>query len=197
MSDKEHRSSEQLLSDRLVPAPGGDRRYQARENVGLRPVKIIAGGGEHSFFIRNISPRGVMGQTSIVVVPGQVVRLQFENGTIVPATVRWTRGSSAGLQFIRPGGLQQTLAVGSERKQREPRHRTSRSAVVVSGDTYRVVNIGNISRGGAQVEASLEPGYFVTVSFAGGPSVSCQVRWTKDGRSGLMFARHVNLGEFS
>jgi hypothetical protein len=59
------------------------------------------------------------------------------------------------------------------------------------------VNVGNISRGGARVEASLEPGFVVSISIAGGPSLTCQVRWTKDGKSGLMFTRTVDLDEFS
>ena len=198
MSDKEHRISEQLLSDRFQPIAAQDRRQQSREQAGLRPVRILAGGLEQGFFIRNISPRGAMGQTSLAVAPGQVVRLKFENGTIVPATVRWTRGTRVGLEFIRALSAQERLAAGPTRHQaRDPRHRISRRALVASADTCRVVNVGNISRGGAQVEASLEPGYVLRLSIAGGPSLTCQVRWTKEGRSGLMFNRPVDLDEFS
>ena len=198
MSDKEHRSSEQLLPDACLPIAAWERRDQSRAEAGLRPVRIIVGALEHSFFIRNVSPRGAMGQTSITVTPDQLVRLKFEDGTVAPARVRWTRGTRVGLQFIRPLSVPQTLTLGAPRGQeRDPRHRTSRKAVVASGDTYRVVNLGNVSRGGARVEASLEPGFVVNISIAGGASLTCQVRWTKDGRSGVMFARPVNLDEFS
>lgn len=195
---KDHRSSEQLQSDGFGPIAPGDRRRQQREEAGLRPVKIIVGGLERSFFIRNTSLHGAMGQTSIMLVPGQLVRLRFDNGTLVAARVRWTRGTRVGLQLIRPLSAQETLTAEPVRYQgRDPRHRTSRRAVVASGDTYRVVNLGNISRGGAQVEVSLEPGDVARLSIAGGPSLNCRVRWTKDGRSGLMFNRPVSRDEFS
>ena len=198
MSDKERLSSQLLVPDSHDAIAAWERRHQPREEAGLRPVRIIVGEAEHSFFIRNVSPRGAMGQTAITVTPDQLVRLRFEDGTVAPARVRWTRGTRVGLQFIRPLSVQQTLTLETARGQeRDPRHRTSRRAVVASGDTYRVVNVGNISRGGARVEASLEPGFVVSISIAGGPSLTCQVRWTKDGRSGLMFTRTVDLDEFS
>jgi hypothetical protein len=198
MSDKERLTSEQSRQDRFVQIASWERRHEQREEAGLRRVRIIVGELEHSFFIRNSSPRGAMGQTSVTLRPCQLVRLKFEDGTVAPARVRWTRGTRVGLQFIRPLSVQQALTLGPARAQeRDSRHRTSRRAVVASGDTYRLVNVGNISRGGAQVEASLEPGFVVNILIAGGPSLTCQVRWTKDGRSGLMFTRPVELDEFS
>lgn len=198
MSNKEFLSSGQLLPGCGTRLAACDRRNQPREEVGLRLVRLIVGELEHSFFLRNISPRGAMGQTSVPLGTNQLVRLRFEDGSVTPARVRWSRGTRVGMQFIRPLSVQQTLTVGgSQDQERDPRHRTSRRAVVTSGDTYRVVNVGNISRGGVQVEASLEPGFVVSISIAGGPSLTCQVRWTKDGMSGLMFTRPVELDEFN
>lgn len=139
-----------------------------------------------------------MGQTVMPVAVGDLVRLRLEDGGVAPARVRWIKGTRVGLQFIRPRSIQETLTAGpAPYRERDQRHRTARRAVVTAGDTYRVVNIGNVSRGGAQVEASLEPGFVVRVSIAGGPSLTCQVRWTRNGRSGLMFTRPVALDEFS
>jgi hypothetical protein len=198
MNDKEPGTSALLPRDRFAPSGTCDRRDQPREDAGLRPVTIIVGELEHSFFIRNISPGGAMGQTTIAVNSGQLVRLRLEDGTVAPARVRWTRGTRVGLQFVRPLSVRQMLTGGpSSRQEGDPRHRTARTAVIASGDTYRVVRVGNISRGGAQVEASLQPGFVVAISIAGGPSLNCQVRWTRHGKSGVMFTRPVAMDEFS
>ena len=57
--------------------------------------------------IRNVSKSGMMVETVLPLLPGQMLLVQMNNGKIVAASVRWTEGEHAGIQLSSPVSLLQ------------------------------------------------------------------------------------------
>ena len=90
------------LGNPSLAADRPERRREERRQVGLRTITLVSGGVEHRFHMRNISSRGAMGQCDGIVRVGETVRLRFEDDSLESATVRWTKGTRVGVQFISP-----------------------------------------------------------------------------------------------
>ena len=87
------------LSDEAAWA---ERRTHERLKTEGRTLQLLIDGSPHSFAIHNISAGGLMGDDPIGLAPRSTVRVRFEGGILVPATVRWTEGPMTGLAFSSP-----------------------------------------------------------------------------------------------
>ena len=84
----------------------------------------------------------------------------------------------------------------SSNSREKDRHRLlGEHAVVVHGRRRHTVELVNLSGGGAMVAGSFEPQLWdkVELEFSEDMSVSCVVRWIKDGRFGLEFAAGTRI----
>ena len=79
---------------------GMEQRRDARTDAAGREVVLHIDGSPHSFAIQNISAGGLMG----AVLPGMdnatALMVELEDGTMLPAEVRWSDGEFAGLAFL-------------------------------------------------------------------------------------------------
>lgn len=82
--------------------PNLERRQEERTCANGRTLYVLVDDALHAFYLRNISSHGVMGSTTIGLAAPENIRLRFENGTLVPAAVKWSRGALTGLSFPSP-----------------------------------------------------------------------------------------------
>lgn len=74
------------------------RRFDVRRYNGV----ITEDGLSHRFRLKDLSCKGVAGITAAPIENGQTVPVELVKGVAMPATVRWTRGTSVGLSFRHP-----------------------------------------------------------------------------------------------
>lgn len=79
-----------------------DKRRHERVPVVGRTLQLLLEGSPHSFAVQNLSAGGAMGEAPVGLVAMSTVQVRFEGGILVPATVRWTKGSLIGLAFDAP-----------------------------------------------------------------------------------------------
>jgi len=79
---------------------GAEQRRYSRKSAGGRRLQLLIDDCPHAFAIHNISEGGLMGDDPIGLEPGISVQVRLEDGTLMPATVKWTEGSLIGLAFI-------------------------------------------------------------------------------------------------
>lgn len=79
-----------------------NRRSEQRHDIKLYNGTIKADGLSHEFRLRNLSCTGVSGLTPAPVEEGRPVQIELVKDILLPATVRWTRGTSVGVSFGQP-----------------------------------------------------------------------------------------------
>ena len=96
-------ASERAVVERLTEeADWAERRRDERLEAAGRVLQLLVDGAPHAFTVRNISAGGLMGDAPVGLVPAKPVQVQFEDGKLVEATVRWHSGKLAGLAFADP-----------------------------------------------------------------------------------------------
>ena len=78
-----------------------NRREERRPGEG-RVLALFVDGSPHPFAIENISDGGVMGAAPSGVVESQSLCVELEDGTMLPAELKWTDGKAVGLAFLSP-----------------------------------------------------------------------------------------------
>ena len=79
-----------------------EKREFARMAGNGRNLQLLIEGSPASFALQNISAGGVMGDASVELAPGADVLVRFEDGLLIPATVRWSDDGMVGLAFTKP-----------------------------------------------------------------------------------------------
>ena len=79
-----------------------DKRRFPRMPAEGRSLELLLEGSPMSFALHNISAGGLMGDCPSELTPGSEVCVRFENGDLVPATVKWTDAGLVGLAFNSP-----------------------------------------------------------------------------------------------
>jgi hypothetical protein len=79
-----------------------EQRQHTRRSAAGRTLQLLIDGSPHSFALHNISDGGVMGDDPIGLREGAIVQVRLEDGTLVPAEVRWVEGSLIGVAFTAP-----------------------------------------------------------------------------------------------
>jgi diguanylate cyclase (GGDEF)-like protein len=108
-------------------------------------------------------------------------------------------GAATGAQEV----LEQLAAMGGlptpvgHKTGRSPRSRMLRSAALVIGGVPHDVRIRNISANGAMIEGlHLSPSHsdrHVTIEVVAGQPIPAEIRWSRDGQTGLQFERSLDL----
>jgi hypothetical protein len=81
-----------------------DHRREARQPGEGRVLALFVDGSPHPFAIDNISSGGVMGEAPPGIGEAQSLCVELEDGTMLPAEVKWTDGVAVGLAFVSPSG---------------------------------------------------------------------------------------------
>lgn len=81
-----------------APSSGDQRRFPRTPAKG-RNLQLLIDGSPTSFALHNISEGGAMGDNVLGLVPGTTVCVRAEDGTLVPAIVKWAEDGLVGLAF--------------------------------------------------------------------------------------------------
>ena len=77
-----------------------DKRRHEREPAKGRTLVLHVDGSPRAFAIENISAGGVMGEALPGMAAAKSLAIELEDGTLLPAELKWSNGANAGLAFI-------------------------------------------------------------------------------------------------
>jgi hypothetical protein len=81
-----------------------EKRREARKSAYGRTLVLHIDGSPRAFLIENISDGGVMGEALSGVAEAKSLVVELEDGTLLPAELRWSNEANAGLAFVQPAG---------------------------------------------------------------------------------------------
>ena len=183
-----------------VPRPT-ERRGGDRVLPTLCIVKLSAKDGEQLMRARNVSAGGMMCEIVRPVTVGEQVEVEF-NSQKIPATVIWTRQTTAGFKFDDNIDLGELLAGRKPRhgfRARPPRLRVQCKANVRVGKTYYNCDVHDISLQGMKIEPIEEYclGKQVVVVVESLRPIKGEVRWFSDRRAGIVFDKPLAFEELA
>ena len=82
--------------------PGREQRREERVSAEGRILALFVDGSPQPFALNNISSGGLMGVAPPGVTEAQTLCVELEDGTMLPAELRWTDGNAIGLAFLAP-----------------------------------------------------------------------------------------------
>jgi hypothetical protein len=80
--------------------PYRERRREKREPAHGRVLQLHIDGATRAFAIEDISPGGVKGVKVDGIANGRRLIVELEDGTLLPAELRWSSGGFIGLEFV-------------------------------------------------------------------------------------------------
>ncbi len=83
--------------------PYRERRREKREPALGRVLTLHIDGAPRAFAIEDISGGGVKGAKVEGLANGRKLIVELEDGTLLPAELRWSSGGFIGLAFLEPG----------------------------------------------------------------------------------------------
>ena len=92
-----------------------EKRVDERVRADGRVLGLIVDGSPHAFSVRNISVGGLMGDAVPDIAEARTIEVELEDGTLIPAELRWTDGELVGVAFVKPArrGLWGLLGLAS------------------------------------------------------------------------------------
>jgi hypothetical protein len=79
-----------------------EKRKHPREPAGGRTVMLHIDGTKHAFAIHDSSAGGMKGEALSGIARASSLVIELEDGTQIPAELRWSDGEFAGLAFLEP-----------------------------------------------------------------------------------------------
>lgn len=96
-------TAQKAVSLHVVDAPakkGRDKRREERVDANGRVLGLFIDGSPHPFAIHNSSAGGLMGEALPGIAAAQSLMVELEDGTRLPAAMKWTDGNFVGLAFL-------------------------------------------------------------------------------------------------
>lgn len=182
-----------------VPRPT-ERRADPRVLPFLPIARIEHAGGAELCRIRNISAGGLMAEAVTTPSAGAAVTIEIDSGCRLPGTVAWIREDNVGIRFDSRVDLRALFSGERPRigyRPRPPRLDMKCRATVRLGGVYHHVDVEDVSAGGIKLRLSLAKaaGRKAVVAIEGMTPVRGQVRWSKDGMTGIAFDRMIPFEE--
>jgi hypothetical protein len=183
-----------------VPRPT-ERRGGDRVLPTLCIVKLSGRDGEQLMRARNVSAGGMMCEIGRPVTVGDQVEIEF-NSQKIPATVIWTRDTTAGFRFNDNIDLGELLAGRKPRhgfRSRPPRLQVQCKANVRVGKTYYNCDVHDISLQGMKIEPIEEYclGKQVVVVVESLRPIKGEVRWFSERKAGIVFDKPLAFEELA
>jgi hypothetical protein len=79
-----------------------EKRKHERTPADGRTVMLHIDGSKHAFAIHNTSAGGLMGEALSGISEASSLVVELEDGTCIPAELKWSDGEFAGLAFLEP-----------------------------------------------------------------------------------------------
>jgi hypothetical protein len=142
--------------------------------------------------VRNMSASGLMLESEQELTSGQMVTVEFRDGSSVTGRVAWAKDKRAGLHIDQTIDVQALLGhiVGRTARGalalRTPRFDCDCRALVRFRGRSCKASIANVSINGMQLAIVADIGDLVHVKLPGLPEHAGRVRWCQDGQCGVM-----------
>ena len=174
-------------------------RWAERINTVLLTGTIHDGRATMDCPVLNISEFGLMVRIDFPADVGLRVAVEMRGMPLAAATVRWVRGTRAGIEFDHPQNLNSVFCLmgDDDFAARAPRFPVALKALLVIDGRAIAVDIGNISARGVRLAAdiALEPGQAGQIMLPGrGVCLSGTICWAEKGEYGFNFVRPLPLG---
>ncbi|MES2754007.1 MAG: PilZ domain-containing protein [Pseudomonadota bacterium] len=180
-------------------AISGRARRSARHLTVLMVGKVRAGGHEFACVVNDVSRHGLKARFPTAPVVGEQLAISLRGLPELSATVRWSDGLRAGVEFDHPLDLAAILGVEvADRLPRAPRFVCDRSALLTLDGACRTIRLLDLSLGGAKLTAGALPtdptGRWAALSVPGlaAPRAGT-ICWQEGDRAGFRFAMPLAL----
>lgn len=196
------------LSLDLLPPPAAyalalpaDRRQAQRHVSVFMLAKISRGRAEALSRVVNLSESGARIETSLALMPGDVVSFEFRSDLRVEAVIRWTHGRAAGMQFTTLIDVDRVIHPRDSRvsriKPRAPRYRCAAEAQITQSLSPRPCRASDISLQGASFTGHFDcrPHQSVLVEINGLAPRHASVVWVRSDQIGVRFLLPLNFRE--
>lgn len=178
---------------------GQDRRGHQRYKTILRIAKLGSGSREALGIVRNVSKRGMMLEINPEFVLGDAITINLGDDDVLKGTVRWRRGSTAGIRFNQMIDVKKALAkrpsLGDGRTMRLPRITVYRPVDLVIKSDVLGAEVCDISLGGVRIKVDrmLQPGCMMTLLIPNFANISGTVRWQSGDYAGIASHKPVSI----
>lgn len=171
-----------------------DRRAFPRSRSIYRPAIIESQSYSSFCMVKDLSPQGLMAETSASLAVGQAVKVGFSENEMIAGTVAWFTGTQTGIRFDQNIDISQIL-IGSTAEDgsirvaaRPPRLSVGSSALVSNSELDKICHISNVSTKGMKLDSSdFKIGEILKVSVKSLKPKKAIVRWLGEGEAGLEF----------
>ncbi len=180
-----------------------EKRADGRTATLFRPVLIEASGFTGFCLVKNLSPKGMMGQVYTAFAAGTQVTVQCGPSATIDGVVAWSRDGQVGIEFAQTIDVDHFLkqmgkAFFDGKRSRAPR-------LEMQGEGYLAIDgrdikfeLKDISQRGLKVQASyVMLGDVVDVKIPGLSPRRATVCWTQGGTARLNFHRALSFVELA
>jgi len=200
--DYERTELTSISFSRDMPMPEVERRKSDRQITIYRTATVRVGAIHGLCLIRNISAGGLMGTVHTRLPVSASVAIEIDSDNAISGKIIWTNELMIGVQFDQPIDVNQILQRQSEdskgRTHRMPRLNIECGARILVGGVSREVTIGDISQGGAKVEAQfLRMGDQVAIAVYGLGTSRGVVCWSDNGNAGISFDTPIAFNQLA
>jgi hypothetical protein len=77
-----------------------EKRRERRKSAHGRTLVLHIDGSPRAFALENISTGGIMGEALSGITAAKSLVVELEDGTLLPAELRWSNDANAGLAFV-------------------------------------------------------------------------------------------------
>lgn len=170
-----------------------EQRSESRAATVFRPVLIESDEFVGFCLVRNISPRGMMGEVYTSLIAGRPISVHFTFDRVVRGHITWCKEGRSGIQFDQPINVTAVLSELATRTVegkviRAPRVPIQCGGQLIIDDRSLAVELQDISQRGAKLCASfIQRGDEGFLQIRGLQRRKARVRWTRAGMAGLEF----------
>ncbi|QIQ87807.1 PilZ domain-containing protein [Erythrobacter sp.] len=174
-------------------AASPDRRADRRVVSAFRPGCVLAEGRMLLGIIRNLSAGGVMIELDEPLEPGTRVRYFWDETNVIDAVVAWSEGRRHGLD-----NAEAARPFDNPFPYRSVRVPCAMRAEIWAQGNRHFATLENLSLGGMRVSGFRAPrGALLTVRLGAVELAGASVRWSRDGETGIRFAKPLTRDELS
>ncbi|WP_082922583.1 PilZ domain-containing protein [Croceicoccus mobilis] len=171
-----------------------DRRAFPRSRSIYRPAIIETQNFSSFCMVKDLSPQGLMAETSARIANGQAVRVGFSENEMIAGSVAWSTGMQIGVQFDQNIDISQIL-IGSVAEEsptrvtaRPPRLAVGSTASVCNSNLSKICRVLNVSTKGMRIECpDFKIGEILKIEVNNFARKKAIVRWLGEGEAGLEF----------
>lgn len=181
-----------------------DRRADTRHVAVMLIAKLSSAHFNIICRIRNISAMGARLETSVYLIPGQLISLELRSDLRTTGQVMWAHNGSAGVQFKTPIDVSRYLVRPESKidriKVRAPRYHSSVGAVITADSGRIVCAISDIGLSGVGLaelpdRVSFRQGQMLKFSTEGISQHHASIAWVSGNRAGIKFRQPLKYTE--